>query len=553
MRRRQASRLPLVIATIGATLALLAPADAQFWGSSPFGSPWGGRPQRQQPSFNPFGGFFDNNPNPQPQQPREPRPQREAPADFSRAPSPQKKPDTMATTPVLVLGDGMADWLAYGLEDAFSEKPEISIVRKNRTASGLIRYDTRREIEWPQVVREAIAAEKPKFIVMMLGVNDRQAIRERVPGTPATPARPGAAARNAPLAITPPTPGAPAPDPELQARESAQQQNAEQGNNNTEQPAAAPEETRPANTVAGNFDFHSEKWEAAYIKRIDATIVALKSANVPVLWVGLPAQRSGRASSDSAYLNELYRGRAEKAGVSYVDVWDGFVDGAGRFVVTGPDFEGQNRKLRAGDGVYFTKAGARKLAHYVEREIQRNIANRTLPVALPAPEPVAPVTAPGARPSGVAARPLAGPVVPLTMSTGGGDELLGGGAVRGAQPRPVTVDPIATRVLTKGESVAAPSGRADDFGWPRGAPRAAAEPAVELPVASAPAPTPVAAPSRPTVTAAAPTAQASEPAAEPAPAEPKPVRRKPAPRPVVKRDVRPEPFSPFGSAPGFWR
>jgi hypothetical protein len=148
-------------------------------------------------------------------------------------------------------------------------------------------------------------------------------------------------------------------------------------------------------------------------------------------------------------------------------------------------------------------------------------------------------------------------VVPLTISTGGGDELLGGGAVRGAQPRPLTVDPVVNRVLTKGESVAAPSGRADDFGWPRGAPRAAAEPAVELPLAPAPVPalTPMAAPSRPAVTAAAPTAPTLEPAvAEPAPApEAKPVRKKSAPRPVVKRDPRPEPFNPFASSPGFWR
>ena len=27
----------------------------------------------------------------------------------------------------------MADWLAYGLEDAFADAPEIGIVRKNRT------------------------------------------------------------------------------------------------------------------------------------------------------------------------------------------------------------------------------------------------------------------------------------------------------------------------------------------------------------------------------------------------------------------------------------
>jgi hypothetical protein len=49
------------------------------------------------------------------------------------------------------MGDANADWLAYGLEDAFSEKTEIGIVHKHRTDSGLIRYDPRRDNEWPQV------------------------------------------------------------------------------------------------------------------------------------------------------------------------------------------------------------------------------------------------------------------------------------------------------------------------------------------------------------------------------------------------------------------
>jgi hypothetical protein len=41
-------------------------------------------------------------------------------------------------------------------------------------------YD-QRDSEWPQVAREIITAEKPKFVVMMIGNNDRQAIREKPP------------------------------------------------------------------------------------------------------------------------------------------------------------------------------------------------------------------------------------------------------------------------------------------------------------------------------------------------------------------------------------
>ncbi|MGZ3329995.1 MAG: SGNH/GDSL hydrolase family protein, partial [Xanthobacteraceae bacterium] len=317
------SRAFVAVVAGAISLAWLVPAQAQFWD-------WGNRPQRQQQYNNNWfgggGGWFGNERR-YDQRDRE----REAPVDYSRAPGPsQKKPE--ATTPIVVMGDANADWLAYGLEDAFSEKPEIGVVRKHRTDSGLIRYDARRDVEWPQVAREIIAAEKPKFIVMMIGNNDRQTIREKQP--PVVRPAPKAAAQPAPPA-----------DPEQQP---------------PEQPAAAevpanmtPEQARQANY--GPWEFHSEKWELAYIKRIDATIAALKSAGVPVIWVGLPSQRGPKASADSSYLNELYRSRAEKAGIVYVDIWDGFVDEAGRYSPQGPDYEGQIRRLRTGDGVYFTK------------------------------------------------------------------------------------------------------------------------------------------------------------------------------------------------------
>src|SRR5262245_9417318 len=438
-RKASMSRGYVAAAAVGITLALLWPAHAQFWD-------WGNRPQRQQQynNWGGWGGWFDRRYD-------DPyRQEREAPADYSRAPPPlQKKPEAM--TSIVVMGDANADWLAYGLEDSFSENPEIAAVRKHRTDSGLIRYDQRRELEWPQVAREIIAAEKPKFIGMMIGNNDRQTIREKTPPAP----RPGVSKPN--TQATSPTPSATTPmppsppDPEQQPPQPSEA--AEPAN-------MTPEQARRASY--GPWEFHTEKWELAYIRRIDATIAALKSAGVPVMWVGLPSQRGTKASADSSYLNELYRSRAEKAGIVYVDIWDGFVDEAGRYSAQGPDYEGQIRRLRSADGVYFTKFGARKLAHYVEREIQRSIANRGMPVALPVPVDPGP-QAPNAKPVGPAQRPNAGPVLPLTATNAGSDELLGSSR----SPRTPAAEPSASRVLTRGEPLAAPTGRADDFSWPR--------------------------------------------------------------------------------------
>src|SRR5262245_20700070 len=444
--------------------ALLLPANAQFWGNS-----WGGRQQQpqqrynpyaQQP-YNPYGGFGggqwgygDYRQRERPSSPRQrerPREvEKEQPPDYSHAPPATPRKD--ATVKVVVMGDANADWLAYGLEDAFSEKPEIGIVRKHRTESGLIRYDQRRESEWPQVAREIITAEKPDFIVMMIGNNDRQTIREKAP--------PPAPANAQPILPPPPVP---LPPPDLE-RQPVEQQHRQM----------TPAQGRQADY--GPWEFQSEKWERAYIKRIDATIAALKSVGVPVIWVGLPSQRGTSASADSSYLNELYRSEAEKAGIVYVDVWDGFVDEDGRFSPQGPDYLGQTRRLRTSDGVYFTKFGARKLAHYVEREIERIIGNKGMPVALPMSVDPGP-QAPNAKPGGPAQRPAAGPVVPLTETRVVPEELMGG---PGATPAAATGASV-TRTLTKGEALAAPSGRADDFSWPRGVVNV--EPAVAEPAA----------------------------------------------------------------------
>jgi len=407
--------------------------------------------------------------------------QMDRPVDSTRAPSPKKLDAQPTGGSVLVLGDSMADWLAYGLEDALGDPPDLAVVRKNRATSGLIRYDSRNETQdWGQVIREAIAQTKPKFIVMMLGLNDRVSIRDRVP----TPAAPGS--KTAAPAAAPEQPATP-PEPKSDA--DAEQTPAEQP------VTVAPEQSKGGNAAMRTYEFRSDEWAAYYSKRIDATIVALKSAGVPVFWVGLPSIRGPKSTSDMQYLNDLYRARVEKAGVNYIDVWDGFVDDSGRFIPQGADFEGQTRRLRAGDGVHFTRAGARKLAHYLEREIRRMMMPGSEPVALPSSEPQAPVAG---KPSGPAARPLAGPVVPLTASAATAQELIGPrdtGEVSGSKS--------VVRVLVNGEAIASPAGRADDFKWPR---RAIAPVGTDPIVATTTEPIPVMKPA-PETTVAAPNSE----------------------------------------------
>jgi uncharacterized protein len=455
------------------------------------------------------------------------REDRSPPPDFSKAPAP-KKTDTVPQTPIMVFGDSMADWLAYGLEQAFTDTPEIGILRRHRTSSGLIRTEVRNDPrgeypDWPVVAKEMIAAQKPKFVVMMIGLNDRKQIREVVQPVRAKPAV------LAPQAI----------DPASQELDGAEPRPV------PEAAAAAPE--APSSGGVRTYEFRSDAWSEAYIRRIDDTIAALKTAGVPIFWVGLPPLRGGRAAADIPFLNDLYRSRADKAGVIYVDVWDGFVDEDGRFAQSGPDFEGQTRRLRAGDGTHFTQAGARKLAHFVEREIERWLSARAVTVSLPVDEPKAAPTAPEIAPAAAPgkagpskARPLAGPAMPLISEVSGeSDELLGGRA------RPALTDAVATKVLVKGEAMPAPAGRADDFAWPR---------RTVAPVGADPVVATTDLPMTPMVTERG-TAPASATAAAAAPATTTAAAAAPAQRPPVRvraadyRQYRPERQQQFNFFP----
>jgi hypothetical protein len=477
--------------------------------------------RRSQGGF--FFPFFDQRPRREYEQ----RPRREyqhsgpaasAPADFSRAPPP-KKSDTTPTTTVVVMGDSLSDWLAYGLEDALADSPEIGVVRKHRTYSGLIRYDGRQE--WPQVAREILAADKPDVVVMMLGLSDRQPIRERAAAPPA--ARPGQRSGQAAQAQ---------PAQQDQAQQPADA--ADDAPDAPDQPAATTQ--RPGS--GASHEYRSEKWAEAYAKKIDETIAALQSTGAQVLWVGLPSIRGAKSTSDVIYLNNLFRSQAQKAGIVYVDVWDGFVDEAGRYTYQGPDVEGQVRRLRTADGVHFTRFGARKLAHYVEREIRRAMSVRGQPVAVTIPtDPTLPPGAAPPPPSGPAARPLAGPVLPLTATVTAADELMGG-----PNMRPAGGDPVATKVLVRGEPMAAPAGRADDFAWPRRAPELAGPGPVTVPE-------PATASVDPAARRPAQAAPGGE-AARPRPAEPRRVARPQPPEPRQQQQRQPSLF-PDGLIPFF--
>ncbi len=276
--------------------ALWEPAGAQYGG---FGFPFLGNPW-----FNQRSAWVPRHRElPRYRQPRDREPMSVA------TPPPPHNSDAAPAKTGMVIGDSMAEWLAYGLEEAYAESTDIGVVRKVRRSTGLI---DRCKGELPKWLEQSLANAKPAFIAIMIGMNDRRSMQACLP-----------------------------PDKGDTAKQSI-------------------------------HAFRSKGWTQAYGNEVDEILSLLKSKSVPVFWVGLPPAKNIRAA-DIGFLNDVFREHAEKGEIDYIDVWDAFIDEDGDFTMRGPDVNGQMRPLRAADGLNFTKAGARKLALNLERGISRTL------------------------------------------------------------------------------------------------------------------------------------------------------------------------------------
>ncbi|EAU43346.1 hypothetical protein FP2506_10891 [Fulvimarina pelagi HTCC2506] len=75
---------------------------------------------------------------------------------------------------ILVVGDFMADSLADGLIESFSDDDMVVVTSKTNGSSGLVRNDF---YDWGEQLGPLIDEEKPDVLAVMIGANDRQPLR----------------------------------------------------------------------------------------------------------------------------------------------------------------------------------------------------------------------------------------------------------------------------------------------------------------------------------------------------------------------------------------
>ncbi len=129
----------------------------------------------------------------------------------------------------------------------------------------------------------------------------------------------------------------------------------------------------------------SDVWQQEYGRRLDRIIRAFRAQRIAVYWVGLPIVRRPDISDELQAINGVLRERAYAAGQKMIDIYAATANQDGRYDPYGPDLTGASRLLRQADGITFTPAGSRKVAHFVERELKRDLvqarAQRSIPLA----------------------------------------------------------------------------------------------------------------------------------------------------------------------------
>ena len=442
------ARLLRVLAFVVPLAAIIAaPAAAQGWFGNFFG---GGAPMPRQgaPAFPGYGGggyaprgggyggggygrgggsgASNDYYSPRPHRHAQKQKPAAAPTEDVAKEAP-KAPPKNATLFVHVLGDSLGQMLAEGLDDALGDRDDVGVVHKAKGSTGLVASDF---YDWPKAIDDLLAGRDA-------GKDDK----------------PGADKQAADASRAGATKDAGKPDRKAEPA-----------------PSGKPSRIDVAVMMIGSNDkqgirqdgktlsFGSPEWTSAYTSRVVAIDEAFRSHGIPLIWVGVPITKDDGFADAMATLNDITKEAAGKTGAVYVDTWEAFSDDNGEFSSYGPDVNGQTVRLRSTDGIHFTKAGARKLAHFVDAHVRRALDGKTPAPQLPTAE------APDAAGKPVAvAKPDAGPIRNLAELP---DSKNGALAVLPKPTEPQTPNGLVTTTIVRGEAVPIPTGRADNARWP---------------------------------------------------------------------------------------
>ncbi len=328
------------------------------------------------------------------------------PATATREPGTPGGAAVQPTFFIDVIGDSLASLAAGGLTEAFADKPEIAVADKSHDASGLVRVDY---FDWPKAAHDLAAGKDHiDFVVVMVGINDLQAMRD----------------------------GADNLDPLSDRWKAAYLARID----------AVLEPFQAANIPVawvGMPPMHVDRFNADIVKlnEIDRAEVEKQGAKFIDIWDAFADQNGQYDASGPDVDGQIVKLRGP----------DGihFTKAGGRKAAH--FLEAEIRRVfdkgRPQSGTADLPPDIEQAAGDINAQIRREMG---APEGLGAPATLEPP------------KPLAGPILSLT-----GRPLSPGGALASFEPSPPGETDLVARVLRQGEPADPRSGRADDFSWPR--------------------------------------------------------------------------------------
>jgi hypothetical protein len=234
----------------------------------------------------------------------EPPPPVEAPvvttpkkASLPPVPEKPKVEKAETATRLAVYGDSMAVDVAKALERYYAEDPNLVVIGQGVGSSGFVRPDF---FDWNKTAAEQVAANSFDIAIVIVGINDRQTLKEG--------------------------------DQSLKAL--------------------------------------TPEWGEAYKARVASFVSAVRGANRPLIWVGLPPMSKKDYSDAMGQISGIQRLAVFGGGAEFVDIYDRFIGEDGKYSSSGPDLNGNRVRMRKDDGIHFSAAGADKLAFYLSQTIK---------------------------------------------------------------------------------------------------------------------------------------------------------------------------------------
>lgn len=120
----------------------------------------------------------------------------------------------------------------------------------------------------------------------------------------------------------------------------------------------------------GWIRWHEPEWKYEYAARVAAFCDILAPARQQIFWVGMPVMRPPKFHHRVQRVNTIYRAElALRRNAYFVDIWSLFADGHGHYADRVEVANKGRVRVRAGDGIHLTVAGAHHLKNHVLDEL----------------------------------------------------------------------------------------------------------------------------------------------------------------------------------------